>query len=135
MFLGTVRARRCEHHAEVWPQLAARVDALLDALPEADLERLYCSYATTLCLAYCWVDAEASTAGLVASSSSLLEARQRIGAIEPGFLENADRNAAFVRDLSDDSPAQAPPAQSAADAKRALAAAYLAEKRRAAADA
>ena len=96
-------------HAERWTAMAEQYDALeSDGAPAAEIE-------TARALLFAAVDAEGGVAGLkdapgVASGSLSLEAaREAIERVEPGFLAQQDRNAAFVRERVLGSPPQAAP--------------------------
>ena len=132
--------------SERWTAAADAAEAALDDAAAAEGVRaseLADAYATAASLLYGLVDSEASVAGLVDDDggAALAAARAKLGALEPGFLEQHDRHAQFAREAAagDGAGARAAavPDSPAAAAKRKVdaAAAYLAAKKRAAKDA
>ena len=121
-------------HAERWTVLAAASEACY-ALCAADEAGELAAASVTASLCYAWVDAEAGVAGL-RGGAELQAAREAIDAVEPGFLSQQDRNAAFLREaLGAEQTAGEGAAPAAPATKRAAqleaAAAYLAKKRQA----
>ena len=112
-------------HADSLNKASAAVAPLVDA---ADRDAVDASYVAALSALFNFVDSEASTAGLKGAGADLEEARKKLDALEPGFLESQDRNANFVS-----ATLKAQAAKSSAGAKKMdAAAAYLAAKRKAA---
>ena len=110
------------NHAEALATAAAAVAPLVDA---ADRESVDAAYVAALSALFNFVDSEASTAGLKGAGADLEDARRKLDALEPGFLESQDRNANFVAATL---KAQAEKSSSGAK-KMDAAAAYLAAKK------
>ena len=132
--------------SERWAAAADTAEAALDDAAAAEGVRaseLADAYTTAASLLYGLVDSEASVAGLVDDDggAALAAARAKLGALEPGFLEQHDRHAQFAREASAASAVNGARGQAtvpdspAAAAKRKVdaAAAYLEAKKRAAA--
>ena len=113
------------NHANALNKASAAVAPLVDA---ADRESVDASYVAALSALFNFVDSEASTAGLKGAGEDLEAARRKLDALEPGFLDQQDRNANFV---SATLKAQAEKSSSGAR-KMDAAAAYLAAKKKAA---
>ena len=112
-------------HADSLNKASAAVAPLVDA---ADRDAVDASYVAALSALFNFVDSEASTAGLKGAGEDLEDARRKLDALEPGFLDQQDRNANFVS-----ATLKAQAAKSSAGAKKMdAAAAYLAAKRKAA---
>ena len=110
------------NHAEALATASAAVAPLVDA---ADRESVDAAYVAALSALFNFVDSEASTAGLKGAGANLEDARRKLDALEPGFLESQDRNANFVS-----ATLKAQAAKSSAGAKKMdAAAAYLAAKK------
>ena len=111
-----------ENHAEALATASAAVAPLVDA---ADRESVDAAYVAALSALFNFVDSEASTAGLKGAGANLEDARRKLDALEPGFLDSQDRNANFVS-----ATLNAQAAKSSAGAKKMdAAAAYLAAKK------
>jgi len=109
-------------HAEALATAAAAVAPLVDA---ADRESVDAAYVAALSALFNFVDSEASTAGLKGAGEDLENARKKLEALEPGFLDQQDRNANFVS-----ATLKAQAAKSSSGAKKMdAAAAYLAAKK------
>ena len=110
------------NHAEALATAAAAVAPLVDA---ADRESVDAAYVAALSAFFNFVDSEASTAGLKGAGADLEAARRKLDALEPGFLDQQDRNANFVS-----ATLKAQAEKSSAGAKKMdAAAAYLAAKK------
>ena len=110
------------NHAEALAKASAAGAPLVDA---ADRESVDAAYVAALSALFNFVDSEASTAGLKGAGADLEDARRKLDALEPGFLDQQDRNANFVA-----ATLKAQAAKSSSGAKKMdAAAAYLAAKK------
>jgi len=110
------------NHANALNKASAAVAPLVDA---ADRESVDAAYVAALSALFNFVDSEASTAGLKGAGEDLEDARRKLDALEPGFLDSQDRNANFVS-----ATLKAQAAKGSAGAKKMdAAAAYLAAKK------